>query len=183
MYFKPQVKKQKQSRSRLILHSECPSKQPKLKFKDIHRCTHKEKITKPDAMQLTIFLKKLKQVITQQSLSHLQAHRCMHAHTKPHTHAHMRIHTHTILAPKSAACPLPLCWIYCDSHYANEIPTVTLSFCICFLCFLLKPLPKRQIWAKCISSAFSLLLFRTAGFPCGSPEERPSGPSEEGGEG
>ena len=102
-----------------------------------------------------------------------------------HTHAHMGIHTRAILVPKtqSAACPLPLCWIYCDSHYANEIPTVTLSFCICFSCFLLKPLPKRQLWAKCISSAFSLLLFRTAGFPCGSPEERPSAPSEEGGGG
>lgn len=114
---------------------------------------------------------------------HARTHTQNHIHM--HIHAHTRKHTRAASAPRtqSATCPLPLCWIYCDSHYANEIPTVTLSFHIRFSCFLPRPLPKRQLWAKCISSAFSLLFFRTAGFPCGSLEQRPSAPSEEGGEG
>lgn len=61
-----------------------------------------------------------------------------------HIHAHTCKHTRavSVLLRQSAACPLPLCWIYCDSHYANEIPTVTLSFHIRFRVFFQDHCPK-----------------------------------------
>lgn len=48
----------------------------------------------------------------------------------------------------TATCPQVLSWIYCDSHQANEIPTVTLSFHICFLCFLPKTIAQKAPMSK-----------------------------------
>lgn len=89
---------------------------------------------------------------------------------------------HTRVSPlrqsRDARC---LLLIYCDSHYANEIPTVTLSFPT-FVRFSSKTIAQGSYVAKCISYQPSTPS-GTAGFPCGSLGTKTPSSSEEGEEG